>query len=108
MANKGTEIVDSTVQNMSYKIEDYQTKGNFDLIPLAYHDVILGMPWLRKVNPQINWAKDVIIVIEGNNQIILPSKRSSKVEIVSAMQIRRIAKKEEVYLCVIKNSDVDK
>src|SRR5437588_8893479 len=27
---------------------------------------------------------------------------------VSAMQIRRIVKKEEVYLCVIKNSDVDK
>ena len=27
---------------------------------------------------------------------------------ISAMQIRRIAKKEEVYLCVIKNSDVDK
>src|SRR5205807_5369558 len=27
---------------------------------------------------------------------------------VSAMQIRRIAKKEEVYLCVIKNSDIDK
>src|SRR3954466_906081 len=27
---------------------------------------------------------------------------------VSAIQIRRIAKKEEVYLCVIKNSDVNK
>src|SRR5437588_6402960 len=70
--------------------------------------MILGMPWLRKVNPQINWAKDVVTVTEGKNQIILPSKRSSKVKMVSAMQIRRIAKKEEVYLCVIKNSDVDK
>jgi len=93
---------------MPYKIGNYQAQGNFDLIPLAYHDVILGMPWLRKVNPQINWAKDVVTVTEGNNQIVLPSKRSSKVEMVSAMQIRRIAKKEEVYLCVIKNSDVDK
>ena len=27
---------------------------------------------------------------------------------VLAMQIRKITKKEEVYLCVIKNSDVDK
>jgi len=54
MANKGTEVVDSTAQNISYKIEDYQTKRNFDLIPLVYHDVILGIPWLRNVNPQIN------------------------------------------------------
>ena len=66
------------------------------------------MPWLRKVNPQINWAKDLVTVTEGDKQIILPSKKSNKVEMVSAMQIRRIAKKEEVYLCVIKNSDIDK
>ena len=108
MANKGTEVIDSTAYNMPYKIGDYQAKGNFDLIPLAYHDVILGIPWLRKVNPQINWAKDLVTVTEGDKQITLPSKRSSKVEMVSAMQIRRIAKKEEVYLYVIKNSDVDK
>src|SRR3954447_9949996 len=46
--------------------------------------------------------------MKDDKQITLPSRRSSKVKIVSAMQIRRIAKKEEVYLCVIKNSDVDK
>ena len=85
MANKGTEVVDSTATNMPYKIGDYQAQANFDLIPLAYHDVILGILWLRKINPQINWAKDVITITEGNNQIVLSSKRSSKVEMVLAM-----------------------
>ena len=78
MVNKGTEVVNSTAYNMSYMIGDYQTKGNFDLIPLVHHDVILGMPWLRKVNPQINWAKDLVTVTEGDNQIILSSKEVAK------------------------------
>src|SRR4051812_34668194 len=108
MANKGTERIDSIAYNMPYKIGGYQAKGDFDLIPLAHHDIILSMPWLKKVNPHINWAKDLITITENKKQITLTGKRSSKVEIISAMQLRRIAKKEEIYLCIIKNSDVNK
>jgi RNase H-like domain found in reverse transcriptase/Reverse transcriptase (RNA-dependent DNA polymerase)/Integrase zinc binding domain/Aspartyl protease/Chromo (CHRromatin Organisation MOdifier) domain len=38
----------------------------FDVVRLANHDIILGMPWLRQQNPQINWIKGTIRYAPGS------------------------------------------
>ena len=37
-------------------IQKHRVKQNLDVLGLAAHDIILGLPWLRKVNPKIDWA----------------------------------------------------
>jgi hypothetical protein len=32
----------------------------FDVTTIGRHDIILGMPWIRKHNPSIDWKKDTI------------------------------------------------
>jgi transposase InsO family protein len=41
-------------------IQGYQWKGCLDVFGLAAHDVILGLPWLKEINPQIDWGKGSI------------------------------------------------
>jgi hypothetical protein len=33
---------------------------NFDIIPIGWYDVVLGIPWLRNHNPAINWNMNQI------------------------------------------------
>jgi transposase InsO family protein len=36
-------------------VQGYHTEQTLDVFGLAAHDIILGLPWLRKVNPRIDW-----------------------------------------------------
>ena len=41
-------------------IQGYQRRIHLDVFGLAAHDLILGLPWLRENNPQIDWGKGSI------------------------------------------------
>ena len=43
------------------KIQDYQEEIVLDAVPLGGHDMVLGAPWLRKHNPQIDWTSGKIL-----------------------------------------------
>ena len=43
------------------KIQDYQEEIVLDAVPLGGHDMVLGAPWLRKHNPQIDWMSGKIL-----------------------------------------------
>jgi len=30
---------------------------HFDIMPLDPHELVLGIPWLRKHNPEVDWVK---------------------------------------------------
>ena len=42
------------VTGVTLRIQEHQEEMTFDVFGLATHDIILGLPWLRKHNPQIN------------------------------------------------------
>src|SRR5271168_4521466 len=44
---------------------DHTSKGHFeriklDIVPLGRHQIILGVPWLRRHNPSIDWKKGIV------------------------------------------------
>jgi hypothetical protein len=49
------------VTGVTLSIQDHQEKMTFDVFGLATHDIILGLPWLRKHNPQIDWKKKMFL-----------------------------------------------
>lgn len=56
----GGGTVRTEVANVSITIEGYQDTLTLDVMPLRRHDVILGIPWLRKHNPTIDWKMGTI------------------------------------------------
>ena len=61
--------------------------------------MILGIPWLRKANPQIDWTQETVVVKKGNQLISLPlahrKRETEEVSLVSAKQLSRFLKKGE-------------
>jgi hypothetical protein len=59
--NKG--IVTHETDRLTMKIlKGYTEDIQFDIVAIGVHSVILGIPWLRLYNPQINWRRERIII----------------------------------------------
>ena len=43
------------VLSVPLQIQNHFEQLDLDAFGMATHDVILGLPWLRKHNPRINW-----------------------------------------------------
>ena len=41
-------------------IQRHHEELTFDIVGMATHDIVLGMPWLKKHNPVINWKRGVL------------------------------------------------
>src|SRR2546421_2472863 len=52
--------VNQETHPLTTKIHDHEEVLQFDIVSLGQHDIILGRPWLRKHNPQINWKTENI------------------------------------------------
>ena len=56
LANGSTHISDEIVSSLDVSIgTSYNDKMDFTLFPLKKYDAILGMPWLEKNNPKIDY-----------------------------------------------------
>ena len=59
--------------------------------------MILGIPWLRKANRQINWTQETAVVKKGRDWVSLPlARRKDDIEdvnMVSAKQMSRLLRK---------------
>ena len=47
--------VDKETQPLPVAIQQHHETITFDIVTMAGHDVVLGMPWLKKHNPNIDW-----------------------------------------------------
>jgi hypothetical protein len=54
MANGEETRITHKVTSVTLNIQKHQEKITFDVFGLATHDIILGLPWLRKHNPRID------------------------------------------------------
>ena len=58
--------------------KDHIESGSFDLFGPPSHPLLLGLPWLAKHNPHINWASREILGWSKNCLLIcFPSETSS-------------------------------
>ena len=52
--------VDEETFPLPMSIQRHHEEFAFDVVEMATHNVILGIPWLKKHNPIINWKKEVL------------------------------------------------
>lgn len=56
----GERFVTQEVVGQDLSIGNHHEKINLDILGTATHEVILGIPWLRKHNPRIDWTKNTL------------------------------------------------
>ena len=47
---------------MGLNIGKYIDKAILDVISLEDYNIILGKPWLVKINPRINWKNNIVTI----------------------------------------------
>ena len=99
--------------------EEHQEFLDFTIINIPSYEAILGKSWLDRWNPAINWKDNSmqwkmgkrVIKVTGLSKAHTAVNASSlfdltvTVESISAQRMRRIAKKEPVYLMVIRTNE---
>lgn len=63
-------------------------------LPLSGYDLILGMPWLEKVNPQIDWRTKSLTFHQENARHILQS--DSTLYLLSEVELKRAVRKQQI------------
>lgn len=87
----GDAAVTHEVRNEPLRIQNHQEQIDLDVLSTATHDVILGLPWLRKHNPRINW-KDHQLSFDGcgcSTTTIPPTQRTP--QLVDEKEISNIS-----------------
>ena len=52
--------VDSETMPLPLSFGEHYEDITLDVVPMARHTIVLGIPWLRKHNPSIDWRKGVL------------------------------------------------
>ncbi len=80
--------------------DDYEQSHEFRVVPQLNHDVILGMDWLKKYQPDIDWKKLQVILGEH----VLKSstaKRDTVVELCSLNSLLKTVQSERAEAWIV-------
>jgi len=104
-ANGSSYICNRKTKQARIKIGDYYEDIVLNVANLPHYDIILGLPWLRKINPSINWRTGTVSFQFGNRNIVLPRCNNSftnDVKLLSALQFSRASRKtDSLYLALV-------
>ena len=70
------------------------------VFPYMIKPMILGMTWLVKENPHINWTRSTVVVHQGQDWISLPLEKlegdmsAHLVNMISAKQMSQLLKRK--------------
>ena len=106
-----TQQCTSRTAPITVSIDHYQERLEFDVTDLAHYDVIIGIPWLRKHNPHIDWRMNQITMNMGNKVIVLETnhknrEKNRQVQTLSAVELRQAMKGEDqLYMLLTKEAN---
>ena len=100
------------VLSIPLALGSHQEKLDLVTAPISY-DIILGLPWLIRHNPDINWPKRQLTFTTNDKKLhILTQRPKTPTDddddaIRSAKQLERLLKQKgnRAYLCLIKDLD---
>ena len=87
---------------LNVKCGGYQGIMEAKVFPQMTKLMILGMPWLVKENPHINWTRSTVVVQQGQEWISLPLAKQGEdtsahlVNMISAKQMSQLFKRRQV------------
>ena len=119
LANGTTRISKLYIKQACVEFEEHREFLDFTVINIPNYEAILGKSWLDRWNPAINWVENSMqwkvgkkmVKVTGLSKAQTAENASSlfdlqvTVESISAQRMRKIAKREPVYLMVIRTNE---
>lgn len=94
LADGAQQSANRCTPNVRVSISTYSEPATFTILPLSGYDVILGMPWLERVNPQVCWrTKRVQFHLRSQHHVLEPT---STVHMLAAREVNMAIRKKEV------------
>lgn len=111
--------VEQQANNIPIRINSYHDHQQFMVLPLVGSDVILGMTWLRRLNPRINWRRDTVRLWHRNRshlfKILSNESQTNQLttidhttntpttlyEMITAKKLRKIINKRQVEALIL-------
>ena len=96
----GTKTQTEGKVQLKFKCGGYRGTVQAKVFPGLQKPMILGIPWLQKENPHIDWTRGVVTVEQGQKWIELPLAQQKKVPseelvtMISAKQMSRLLRKK--------------
>ena len=122
------QLADGTVRVSNLVVEqacvtftDHAEFLDFSVIGLPKYEAILGKPWLNRWNPVIDWKRNNlawnmgsrVITVQGlqepHSSGVVSSlfQRRGTVDLISAQRMRKLARKEPVYVAMVRTTNDD-
>ena len=117
LANGSTHMSDTIVSSIDVSIGgSFNDKMDFTVFPLQKYDAILGMPWLEKHNPKIDFKNKSVKLQSNNNKnnsgLYISPCRKNKITLATMNQIKRQAAKNKnlflVYVYCLEDGSIDR
>ena len=90
----GQNVIDKKVVKIPLDIQGHTEEITLDYLGVANHEVILGRPWLRKHNPQMDWQTEKLSFDRCQcARNVLPS-HPARMEDEEASAIKRFRKRD--------------
>ena len=104
----GSTLSSIAVTRMKFQMGGYRDVDTFHVLDLKEFDIVLGDPWLRRMNPRIDWKKrSMKLKHKGINHTFsaVTSKSGDMCGMmISALEVKRaIMRGEEVYLVSLRH-----
>ena len=112
LANGHVENISSCITGQLV-IDGHVDQITLTVIELDGYDIILGMPWLVKHNPRVDWCQGVVTLDNVadpviNNIISSAHDETSSSSVITALQFGRVSRKagNELLLVLVQDNDV--
>ena len=103
------------VLNAVLKIGAYRDQSlKLHAVPLQDFDIVLGKPWLTKLNPQIDWTRNTVSFHHRGRKISLNAAHQSPpdpatlqgVQLLSHLQLKKaFHRKDEIFAAYVREAD---
>ena len=112
LAGPVTQDASRIIPRLPFRMGSFKDSDNFTVTKLARDDIILGKPWLTRVNPAIDWISNSVEITRRNIPYILPTIKendiSPTISTISATQLKReLRKGKTTYLALISEIQED-
>ena len=101
----GRTVLSTHVLHAQYELQRFSDSETFHVLDLPDYEVVLGRPWLKRVNPNIDWKYDTVTIKKNGSKHVIhqmgdeAGQRISSF-LMSALQLKQAIKRKEEMLLV--------
>ena len=119
LADWAMRVSNFIIEQACVEFKEHMEFLNFSVIPLLKYEAIMEKPWLDRWNLVMNWKRNSLVLKMGKRKVIVQGvqdpqgpemisslfQKNFAVEMILVQQMRRLSRKEPIYLAMIRTTN---